>query len=110
MEATSTDTGNNTDLIHQFSFDEDETDSIVVAVSKAVSQVTDTPIEEMPPLQETIDCDALEVVFKSFDVENAPGVGQVQFPFHDCTVRIDTTGTVQVYDEGPRFSPDDSGC
>ncbi|SIQ80428.1 hypothetical protein SAMN05421858_0455 [Haladaptatus litoreus] len=110
MEAISTDAGNNTDLIHQFSFNEDETDSIVVTVSKAVSQVTDTPIEEMPPLQETVDCDALEVLFTSFSIEDDPGVGQVQFPFYDCTIRIDTTGTVQVYDDGQRFSPDDSGC
>ncbi|WP_435151839.1 HalOD1 output domain-containing protein [Haladaptatus sp. DFWS20] len=97
-------------MINQFSFDGDETDSIVVTVSEAVSSVTDTPIEEMPPLQETVDCDALETLVGSFNVNDEPGLGQVQFPFHDCTIRVDTTGTVQVYDNKRRFTPDTSGC
>lgn len=52
----------------------------------------------MPLLQETVDCDALEVLVNSFNVDDEPGVGQVLFPFHDCTIRVDTTRTVQVYD------------
>ncbi|WP_266075359.1 HalOD1 output domain-containing protein [Haladaptatus caseinilyticus] len=110
MDVTSRNSNTNSDLIHQFSFAEGETDSIVVTVSEAVSSVTDTPIEEMPPLQETVDCDALQALIDSFRIDDDPGVGQVQFPFYDCTVRVDTTGTVQVYDNQRRFTPDGSGC
>ncbi len=110
MEATSTETNTDGDLIYQLSFEEGQTDGIVVAVSEAVSNVTNTPMEEIPPLQETVDCDALEALFGSFSLEDSSGLGQVQFPFHDCTVRIDTTGTVQVYNDKRTPSPDGSGC
>ncbi|WP_458206910.1 HalOD1 output domain-containing protein [Haladaptatus sp. NG-SE-30] len=97
-------------MIHQFSFDESQTDSIVVAISKAVAQVTDSPLEELPPLQETVDCDALEALFHSFDIDGMAGIGQVQFPFHGCTVRVDTTRTVQVFDSQRRVTSDDTRC
>ncbi|WP_458185348.1 HalOD1 output domain-containing protein [Haladaptatus sp. NG-WS-4] len=38
-------------------------------MTKAVSTLTETPLEEMPPLQETVDCDALEALFDSFNVD-----------------------------------------
>ncbi len=110
MDATSQKTHTGSDLIHQYSFDRDETDSIVVTVSSAVSDVTGTPIEEMPPLQETLDCDSLESLFSSFNIEDMSGVGQVGFTFCGCTVRIDTSGTVQVYDGNRRFTADSSRC
>lgn len=110
MDATSQNTHTDSDLIHQYSFDGDETDSIVVTVSSAVSDVTGTPMDEMPPLQETLDCDSLESLFSSFNIEEMSGVGQVGFTFHGCTVRIDTTGTVQVYEENRGFAADGSRC
>ena len=110
MDTTSQNSHSDSDLIHQFSFDSAETDSIVVAVSLAVSEVTGTPMEKMPPLQGTLDCDALESLFDSFDVDDIPGIGTVQFPFHGCTVRIDTTGMVQVYDDTPRLGAGGTRC
>ncbi len=110
MDATSQNSNTDNDLVHQYSFDSDETDSIVITVSNAVSDVTGTPMEEMPPLQETLDCDALESLFDSFDIEHMSGIGQVGFSFHGCTVRIDTTGTVQVYNENHGFTPDNTRC
>ena len=110
MDATYQNTNTDAELIHQYSFDRDETDSIVVAVSNAVSEVTGTPMEEMPPLQETLDCDALESLFDSFNIEDMSELGQVGFSFHGCTIRIDTTGTIQVYDGNYGFTPDSSRC
>lgn len=110
MDTTSQKSHSDSDLIRQFSFDSTETDSVVVAVSAAVSEVTGTPMEEMPPLQETLDCDALESLFSSFDIDDIGEIGQVQFPFHGCTVRIDTTGTIQVFDGNRRFTADGTGC
>ncbi|WP_227355490.1 HalOD1 output domain-containing protein [Haladaptatus salinisoli] len=97
-------------MIHQFSFDREQADSIVITISEAISRVTDTPMEEMPPLQETVDCDALEALIHSFDTDGMAGIGKVQFPFHGCTVRVDTTGTVQVFDGNRRLPSDDAGC
>jgi hypothetical protein len=97
MDSTSSETNIDTELINEFDYDDEEMDGIVVAVSEAVGEVTDTSMEELPPLQESIDCDALETLFKSFDDEARPGIGQVQFPFNGCTIRVDTTGLVQVY-------------
>lgn len=110
MNVTSQNTSNDKTLIHQFTYDGDEMDSIVVTVSEAVADVTETPMEEIPPLQETLDCDSLESLINSFDLSDVSGIGYVQFPFHECTIRIDTTGTIQVYDSNRRISTDSSRC
>ncbi|WP_227376710.1 HalOD1 output domain-containing protein [Haladaptatus halobius] len=81
-----------------------------MTISKAISHVTDTPMEEMPPLQETVDCDALEALIHSFGADGMAGIGMMQFPLHGCTVRVDTTGTVQVFDDNRRLPSDDTGC
>lgn len=109
MDVTSSKSNIDGELIHQFSYDDEQMDGIVVAVSEAVSEVTDTAIDELPPLQETVDCDALESLFESFD-DGRSGIGQVQFPFNGCTIRVDTTGLVQVYSRDDRLSANGSGC
>lgn len=108
MNVIYSDTNNGGELIQEFTYDADRTDGLVVGISKAVAEVTDTPLEELPPLQETVDCDALESLFESFSVGH--DIAQVQFPLNGCTVRIDTTGTIQVYHSKDQLTPDGSGC
>jgi hypothetical protein len=109
MDVASSGTNTRGELIREFLYDDDDqADGLVGGVSKAVAEVTDTPLEELPPLQETVDCDALESLFDSFSVGH--GIAQVQFPLNGCTVRIDSTGTIQVYHSKDQFSPAGSGC
>jgi len=108
MDATSSGTNTERELIREFTYDEGRVDGLVVAISEAVADVTETPMEELPPLQATLDCDAMETLFASLD----PGhdVAHVQFPYHGCTVRVDTTGTIQVYYTDDRLTPENSRC
>lgn len=108
MDATSSGTNTDRELIREFTYDEARIDGLVVAVSEAVADVTDTSVDDLPPLQETFDCDALEMLFESFRLGH--DVAHVQFPYHGCTVRVDTTGTIQVYYGNERITPESSRC
>lgn len=71
-------------------------ESVVNAVTESVAALADTPIVELPPLYESIDPDALQVLFRSLRSE-----GYLVFSYHGYDVLVWSEGTVEVYESSP---------
>lgn len=63
-----------------------------VAVFTAVSNITGRDPLELDPLQESIDCDALNSLFTS----NQATAIQLTFQYSRCEITVDTTGVITV--------------
>jgi len=70
-----------------------DTPSIVIA--EMVSDLADAPLDELPPLANAVDPDALDAVFAGEDT-----VGRLTFTFADYDVLLDSAGAVAVYRSG----------
>lgn len=72
----------------------DDSESPSVAVCELVSQVSETPIRELPALGREVDPDALDAVFP-----DDGSIGSVSFQFAGLDVVVRSTDTVEVYRE-----------
>lgn len=70
--------------------------SLTLAVVEAVAAASNTPSEDLPPLYDVIDTEALERLFTpKRDGTGRPGC--VRFEYHDHAVRISDGRTVTVH-------------
>lgn len=68
-------------------FDWDEREAAALAVVKTVASVTGKETTELEPLSLTIDTDALNTLFVSFD-DLDRSTGYIQFTYEGCLVEI----------------------
>lgn len=66
-----------------------------LAVITAVSNITGIDPLELDPLQGSIDCDALDLLFTS----NMASAIQLTFQYSSCEITVDTTGVITVMSE-----------
>lgn len=69
--------------------------SVCLAVVDAVAETTGTARNELPPLAEAIDPDAVEVLFESVTGPSATD-GRLTFRYAGCTVAVESDGSVSV--------------
>lgn len=65
-------------------------EDVTTTVVLAVSDVTGTPVDELPPLYDAVDPDALSTLFQPrCDADDSPGPGtQVTFSMAGCVVSV----------------------
>jgi hypothetical protein len=73
-----------------------ETESVMIAVVEAMSEVAGTPPEELPPLYNTIDVEALEKLFAQRGDGPNPSLSAT-FTYHDYRVTVEDGVTVAIY-------------
>lgn len=86
-------------LFHATTYDPDSCGTICPAIVRAVSEATGIPDEEMDrPLNDAIDVDALEGLFRS-RLDGTPRAGgRIQFSYAGCRVALDSRrGEIEVY-------------
>lgn len=76
-------------------FDWDGREAAALAVVETVGSVTGKETTELEPLSLTIDTDALNTLFVSFDRSDR-GTGYIQFTYEGCLVEIAADGTLGV--------------
>lgn len=88
-------------LVHEETVSFGGPSELVVSVVEAIASVRDLPATEiLPVLQESVDTDGLERVFRSHP--NAPNRrGWVTFFFCDCRVVLTADGVLRVFDRRP---------
>lgn len=59
-------------------------EEVVSVIVTTIAEATNVAVDEMPPLQETLDGDALNTIF-TFKTDDEPAV--ILFEYADCTVR-----------------------
>ncbi|MFC7138137.1 HalOD1 output domain-containing protein [Halobaculum litoreum] len=75
------------------------------AIVSAVAERTRTPEDELPPLYESIDVDAIQALLAH--AADRPGAApSVTFPYAGCTVTVDPDGTVRVEVPGENEATD----
>ncbi|WP_336134879.1 HalOD1 output domain-containing protein [Natronomonas amylolytica] len=63
------------------------------SVTMAVSKVTETPVEELQPLYDVVDPDALDELFdRMSDTESATQKGHLRFGYEGCDVTVYADG------------------
>ena len=72
------------DFVHEIDADETVTEGVVTAVAVA----TNTEIQQMPPLYETINADALNELFAERYNGEMRTTGQVRFTYCGCEVVV----------------------
>ena len=82
------------DSLTRTSTDPDQT--VLPAVVRAVAAVDNVPVADLPPLYEAIDPDALNALLQSNGFD-----GHVTFEYADHAVRVESDGSVSVFDELP---------
>lgn len=85
-------------LVHEETVEFGGPSELVVTIVEAISNVRDlTPTDLVPTIQESVDTDGLERVFRPHP--NAPNrQGWVTFFFCDCRVVVRADGQFQVFD------------
>lgn len=80
---------------------------ISTAVVTAVAAIEDTPIEDLEPLSDRVDPEALDEVFEPLSEGRRRG-GVLRFSFEGCAVAVESEGTVRI-DPGDGPAPSLSG-
>lgn len=81
---------------------------VTAAVVRGVATVMNTPPTELQPIYETVDPDALDLVFDSTPGNPESRDISVTFRFNECEVRVHATGTIEITppdDGNPITSP-----
>lgn len=71
-------------------------DSASMTVVDAVARATGTEVTTLPPLQDTVDVDALDAVLDGNHRESADRI-QVSFAYAGVDVLVDSSGFVEVW-------------
>lgn len=84
---------------HTTTYDLDRRGTVCPAIVDAVSEATGIPADEMErPLNDVVDVDALEQVFRSRLDGTSRSGGRIQFSYYGCAVVLDSTvGEMGVY-------------
>lgn len=70
--------------------------SIAMTVIQEVAEAEGVGPRELPPLQESIDADALERLFSRTSTDDEPAVIEVTFRYCGYTVSVTSDGAVEV--------------
>lgn len=79
-----------------------ETDDALILITEAVSDALETPIEELPPLSESINLDGLDAIVSASDAADVA----VIFSYAGLRVFVHSDGFVYVR---PTYEDDDPG-
>lgn len=79
-----------------------ESDQPSVMVVEAVAAATDRPTTELPPLQKTLDADALDAL-----LNGQPSSVTVSFRYADTAVSVSGNGSIEVHVDGGPSEEDD---
>lgn len=71
-------------------------ESPTTAIVRLVCTVLDREVTDLPPLQHTIETEALDVIFQRMPGRADGPTGKVQFEFADCDVTYRNDGVVVV--------------
>lgn len=82
-------------------YDWDESRSLSLAVLDALEASTDTDVQELGPLNDIVDADALDTLFSPTSNGGPRGPGYVTFEIGDHVVTVHSDGSIVVapYDE-----------
>jgi len=80
------------DFVYEISADETVTEGVVTAVAAT----TNTEIQGMPPLYETVNADALNEIFADRHDGTVRTTGQVRFTYCECDVVVLSNGRIIV--------------
>jgi len=69
----------------------DDGEPISAAVVRALGAVTDTPVQEVPALYDSVDPDALDALFRDRDAE-----GEVRFEHAGHRVTVHSSGEIRL--------------
>lgn len=84
------------DLIHRGTYDPSSDKSLTTVLLDAFSEIKDVCIDELPPLQYSIDTDALEELFCPLQSGGFSAIGDVRFMYAGHSVEIHSTGKIQI--------------
>lgn len=65
-------------------------------ILKAISSVIDKPVADLPPLFDTIDPDALDVIFRPASSDCPRNEGELTFPLEEVLVTVQASGEVEI--------------
>lgn len=89
------DSSTNPTIVNSTTWDRETENTPVYAVVSAIAEATgDDPLDELPPLHETIDPDALNSLFTS---RSSTTVSQVSFQYAGYVVVVKGSGEVHVH-------------
>jgi hypothetical protein len=71
-------------------------DELTVSISKAASDVLETPIEELPPLSDAIDPDALDAFVGSVSSTRGEPDLSITFSYNNYDVTVTGTGSISL--------------
>jgi len=75
-----------------------DVDTVCLAVVQKVAEVTETPPDELPPLYESVNPDALATLFDQPSVPRTR-TGKVLFEMAGCTVTVTSEGAISVVED-----------
>lgn len=74
-------------------------------VTTAVASLAGVGVEELPPLNGTVDPDALDELFRPRRNEASRGIGEVRFSFAGYDVTLHTDGTIRLRERSASTGP-----
>lgn len=78
---------------HTVRFEDD--DSVVLEVVRTAAAVLDSPVGELPPLDESVDTDLLQRLAVSRTTRSVRG-GSITFDYAGLTVTVDVNGEIRI--------------
>jgi hypothetical protein len=71
--------------------------SVSEVVVEAVSATENSPPTSLPPLYNTVDPDALDMIFKETENDTSDRIGYISFQYSDSVVTIGKNGYLSVH-------------
>lgn len=75
-----------------------DSDTIATVLTTAISELSGEPVEDMPPLEYSINVDSLEGLFRPLPSGDVAGIGEVTFQYMGYIVCIHSTGQIRIYE------------
>lgn len=82
---------------YQDHYDPGSSKDFTSRIIEGLEEIKDIPIEELPPLQNSIDLDSLETLFCPLSSGEFAAIGEVEFMYEDLLINIHSTGTIHMY-------------
>lgn len=83
--------------VYRIQYEDQESEPVSTVVAKAVAAFTNTPPDELDPLYDAIDPEALNHLF-SFDTHTSqrPADSRVTFTSNECQITVFWTGLIEI--------------
>lgn len=74
----------------QINYEEADYTTITELIARTVANLDNTPIEELPPIYNSVEADAVDQLFQ----HDQSQVLKLQFQYHGFLITIDSAGTI----------------